>query len=187
MLGRKTSLRAQKTTKVPRALQLVAIEGPAIYKVEVGPGAHRLCAADQLRRYYAPLISRPWPLHYTIHDRSTNPSNPDECICEKIVAFGPQDLKKKDRFTKWKLQWQGHSKSHDTCEPATSFGTNFHPEWMEFCRGKKNTSISKLVSLRTLGNQRLTTDKTEEAKETMTEQQGHDRASPRTDRPRQRT
>ena len=29
--------------------KIVAIEGPATYKVEVGPGSHRLCAADQMR------------------------------------------------------------------------------------------------------------------------------------------
>ena len=31
--------------------KIVAVEGPATYKVEVGRGSHRLCAADQLRRY----------------------------------------------------------------------------------------------------------------------------------------
>ena len=66
--------------------KIVAVEGPATYKVAVGPGSHRLCAADQLRRYYAPLIGRPWPLHYTKHDRTTDPSNPDEWICDKIVG-----------------------------------------------------------------------------------------------------
>ena len=48
--------------------KIVAVEGPAIYRVEVGQGSHRLCAADWLKRYYAPLIGRPWPLHYTKHD-----------------------------------------------------------------------------------------------------------------------
>ena len=48
--------------------RVVAIEGPTTYKTEVGEGSYRLCAADQLRRYYAPLVGRAWPLHYTRHD-----------------------------------------------------------------------------------------------------------------------
>ena len=107
--------------------KIVAIEGPATYRVEVGPGSHRLCAADQLKLYYAPLIGRPCPLHYTKHDQSTDPSNPDEWICEKIVGFCPQDPKKKDGVPQLKAHWEGFSKAHDSWEPALSFFTKLPP------------------------------------------------------------
>ena len=140
MLGQKAPLGAQPWFHS----RVVAIEGPMTYKIEVRVGSYRLCAADQLRRYYAPLVARAWPMHYTRHKS-------DEWICDKIVGFRPQDPKKKDGIPQWKAHWQGFPKSHDSWEPASSFLPNFHPGWVEYCRGR-NISLDLKTSFPREGN-----------------------------------
>ena len=93
---------------------MVAIEVRTTYKVEVRTSAHRLCAADQLRCHCALFVGIPWPRHQERHDRTTNPSNPDEWILENVVGFCPQDSKKKDGIPQWKAYWEDFPKSQDT-------------------------------------------------------------------------
>ena len=90
------------------------------YQVQTSPVHRRSCHADYLKKYYTPLVGKPWPLFYTKVDSATKNEDPDTWELEKPIAH-----RTRNGCLEFKARWRSFETRHDTWEPASSFLPNY--------------------------------------------------------------
>ena len=101
----------------------------------------RKCHAEYLKRYYSPLIGKPWPLFYTKVDSSTNEKDPDTWELEKPIAHRTRNGR-----LEFKARWRVFGPRHATWEPASSFLPNYNEPWLAYLR-KHNLQLDTAANL----------------------------------------
>ena len=87
---------------------------------------------DYLKKYYAPLVGKSWPLFYTKVDSAANNEDPDTWELEKPIAHRTRNGR-----LEFKAGWRGFGPPHDSWEPASSFLPNYSEPWLAYL-GKHN-------------------------------------------------
>ena len=111
------------------------------YQVQTSPVHSRNCHADYPKKYYAPLVGKPWPLFYTKVDSATNDEDPGTWEFEKPIAHRTRNSR-----LEFKARWRGFGPRHDTWEPASSFLPNYNELWLAYLR-KHNLQVAAPANL----------------------------------------
>ena len=79
------------------------------YQVQTSPVHNRNWHAEHLKKYYSPLVGKPWPLFYTKVDSATNDEDPDTWELEKHIAHRTCNGR-----LEFKARWRGFGPRLDT-------------------------------------------------------------------------